>query len=111
MEKRPVAYQIYSAREEAAQDLNAVLASLKAMGYDGVEFAGFYGHTAEEVKAMLDANGLKAISSHVPFVQIEEDMFGVISYTIINALAGNFKRIHWIMYVLTAIFIAKFALM
>jgi len=80
MEKRPVAYQIYSAREEAAQDLNAVLASLKAMGYDGVEFAGFYGHTAEEVKAMLDANGLKAISSHVPFVQIEEDMFGVISY-------------------------------
>ena len=80
MEKRPVAYQIYSAREEAAQDLNAVLASLKAMGYDGVEFAGFYGHTAEEVKAMLDSNGLVAISSHVPFVQIEEDMFGVISY-------------------------------
>ena len=38
-------------------------------------------------------------------------MFGVISYTIINALAGNFKRIHWIMYVLTVIFIAKFALM
>lgn len=80
MEKRPVAYQVYSAREEAAQDLNAVLASLKAMGYDGVEFAGFYGHTAEEVKAMLDNNGLVAISSHVPFVQIEEDMFGVISY-------------------------------
>lgn len=80
MEKRPVAYQIYSAREEAAQDLNTVLAALKGMGYDGVEFAGFYGHTAEEVKAMLDANGLVAISSHVPFVQIEADMFGVIAY-------------------------------
>ena len=80
MEKRPVAYQVYSAREEAAQDLNAVLATLKGLGYDGVEFAGFYGHTAEEVKAMLDQNGLVAISSHVPFVQIEEDMFGVISY-------------------------------
>ena len=38
-------------------------------------------------------------------------MFGVISYTLINALAGNFKRIHWIMYILTAIFIAKYALM
>ena len=80
MEKRPVAYQIYSAREEAAQDLNAVLATLKGLGYDGVEFAGFYGHTAEEVKVMLDANGLVAISSHVPFVQIEADMFGVIAY-------------------------------
>ena len=38
-------------------------------------------------------------------------MFGVISYTVINALAGNFRRIHWIMYVLTAVFIAKYALM
>ena len=38
-------------------------------------------------------------------------MFGVISYTVINALAGNFKRIHWIMYVLTAVFILKYALM
>ena len=38
-------------------------------------------------------------------------MTGVIAYTVINALAGNFKRIHWIMYVLTAIFIAKYALM
>ena len=80
MEKRPVAYQIYSAREEAAQDLNAVLATLKELGYDGVEFAGFYGLTAEAVKEMLDQNGLVALSSHVPFAQIEADMFGVIAY-------------------------------
>ena len=38
-------------------------------------------------------------------------MFGIISYTVINALACNFKRIHWIMYILTALFIAKYALM
>jgi len=80
MEKRPVAYQIYSAREDAEKDLDSVLGSLKAMGYDGVEFAGFYGHSAGEVKKMLDRHGLAAISSHVPFVQIESDMFGVIAY-------------------------------
>lgn len=38
-------------------------------------------------------------------------MFGVISYTVINLLAGNTKRIHWIMYILTVLFIAKYALM
>jgi xanthine/uracil/vitamin C permease (AzgA family) len=38
-------------------------------------------------------------------------MLGVISYTAINTLSGRFKRIHWIMYVLTALFIAKYALM
>ena len=80
MEKRPIAYQVYSAREDAQKDLDAVLSKLKAMGYDGVEFAGFYGHSAEEVKAMLDKHGLTAISSHVPFQQIEADMFGVIAY-------------------------------
>ena len=38
-------------------------------------------------------------------------MFGIISYTVINTLAGKTKRVHWIMYVLTVIFLAKFALM
>ena len=38
-------------------------------------------------------------------------MFGVISYTLINAATGAFKRIHWIMYILTVLFIAKYALM
>ncbi len=49
----------------------------------------------------------------MPFTYSISDgiMFGIISYTVINALAGNFKRIHWIMYVLTVLFIAKYALM
>ena len=49
----------------------------------------------------------------MPFAYSISDgiMFGVISYTAINALSGHFKRIHWIMYVLTALFVAKYALM
>ena len=49
----------------------------------------------------------------MPFTYSISDgiMFGVISYTAINACAGNFKRIHWIMYVLTVLFVAKYALM
>ncbi|MBQ3806352.1 MAG: NCS2 family permease [Kiritimatiellae bacterium] len=49
----------------------------------------------------------------MPFTYSISDgiMFGVISYTVVNALAGNFKRIHWIMYVLTAVFVAKYAVM
>ena len=80
MKKCPVAYQIYSARDDASRDLPSVLKALSAMGYDGVEFAGFYGHSAGEIKAMLEETGLKAVSSHVQPALIEEDMFGVISY-------------------------------
>ena len=80
MKKLPVAYQIYSARDEASKDLLSVLKALSVMGYNGVEFAGFYGHSAEEVKAMLEETGLKAVSSHVQPSLIEADMYGVISY-------------------------------
>ena len=73
-------YQIYSAREEAEKDLAAVCAKLKEFGYDGVEFAGFYGYTAEQINDILNANGLAAVSSHVPYVSIVEDMAGTIAF-------------------------------
>ncbi len=49
----------------------------------------------------------------MPFTYSISDgiMFGVIAYTVINALSGNYKRIHWIMYVLTPLFLAKYAMM
>ena len=80
MKNAPIAYQIYSARKEAEQDLLSVLRQLKALGYDGVEFAGFYGHSAQDVRAMLDECGLRAVSSHVALKLIEADMQGVIDY-------------------------------
>lgn len=80
MKTAPVAYQVYSARKEAEKDLSAVLHALAVMGYDGVEFAGFYGHTAEQISALLAETGLTAISSHVPLAAIQADMEGVIAF-------------------------------
>ena len=74
MKKALIGYQIYSCREDAQKDLLGTLKKIKELGYDGVEFAGFYGHTAEEVKAMLDEVGLVAISDHVPFQLMEKDI-------------------------------------
>ena len=80
MEKRPVGYQLYSARREAEKDLEGVLKTLKDQGYDGVEFAGFYGYRADEIKAMLEKYGLIALSSHLPYDKILADMQGEIAY-------------------------------
>ena len=73
-------YQIYSARDVAETNLELVCEKLKEFGYDGVEFAGFYGKTREEVKAILDKTGLVAVSSHVPYDSIVSDMEGTIEY-------------------------------
>ncbi len=60
----PIAVQLYSVREDAAADLAGVLAKVKEMGYDGVEFAGYYDHSAEAVKKMLDDSGLACVGTH-----------------------------------------------
>ena len=74
----PVAIQVYSVREDAKADLRATLAKIKEMGYDGVEFAGLYGHTAEEVKAMCAEVGLVPVSAHVPYLDMVKDPEGVL---------------------------------
>lgn len=74
------AYQLYSAREDASNDLEGVLDQLARMGYEGVEFAGFFEKTAKEVRKLLKHTGLKAVSSHVPLQQIRDDMQSVLDY-------------------------------
>ena len=50
MKKAMIGYQIYSAREDAEKDLFGTLKKIAEMGYDGVEFAGFYHYTVDEIK-------------------------------------------------------------
>ncbi|HZT40649.1 MAG TPA: sugar phosphate isomerase/epimerase [Chthonomonadaceae bacterium] len=64
MAKIPIGLQLYSVREDAKRDLPGVLAAVSKMGYEGVEFAGYYGHSAEDIRRMLDDNGLKCCGTH-----------------------------------------------
>lgn len=65
MSRIPIALQLYSVREDAARDLQGVLAAVADMGYEGVEFAGYYGHDAQTIRGWLDAYGLKVAGAHV----------------------------------------------
>lgn len=76
----PVAIQVYSVRDDAAADMMGTLKKIADMGYDGVEFAGFYGYGAKEIRAKLDELGLVAISSHVPFVTLKNDLKATAEY-------------------------------
>jgi sugar phosphate isomerase/epimerase len=65
MARIPVALQLYSVRHECERDLPGTLASVAKMGYDGVEFAGFYGYSAGDLRKLLEDNGLKTAGAHV----------------------------------------------
>lgn len=73
MKDFPIALQLYSVRDDMAADFEGTLKKVKALGYDGVEFAGLFGKTAAEVKAMCAEIGLTPISAHVPFVDMMND--------------------------------------
>ena len=73
----PIAVQLYSVRNAVKEDMLGTLKKIKAMGYEGVEFAGLYDHSAAEVKKMCEEVGLVPVSAHVPFADMLEDAHGV----------------------------------
>ena len=73
MKKFPIALQLYSVRDDLEKDFEGTLKKVKELGYDGVEFAGLYGKSPAEVKALCEKYGLVPISAHVPFVDMMAD--------------------------------------
>lgn len=64
--------QLYSVRDDAARDLEGTLRAIAAMGYDGVELAGLYGRSAEELRGLIQNAGLTAISAHVGLAEFRQ---------------------------------------
>lgn len=65
MGKIPIGLELYSVRNEAAADLPGVLEAVAKSGYEGVEFAGYYGWEAPAIRKLLDDNGLKCCGGHL----------------------------------------------
>lgn len=74
MNKLPIALQLYSIREDAAKDFKGTMQEVKKMGYDGVELAGLYDHTSEEIRDILNEIGLTAVSAHVAYLEFMTDI-------------------------------------
>lgn len=73
MARIKIALQLYSVRENCARDLRGTLEAVAKMGYEGVEFAGYYGRTAGELREMLDDLGLEVAGIHISIDALIED--------------------------------------
>ena len=65
MARIPIALQLYSVREVCAEDLPGTVEAVARMGYEGVEFHDYCGYSAQELRQMLDDNGLECCGSHL----------------------------------------------
>ena len=71
--KIPVGLQLYSVREQCQKDLPGTVTAVAKIGYKGVEFAGYYGRSAKELRQLLDDNGLVACGTHTPYESVLAD--------------------------------------
>ena len=69
---RPLGIQLYTVREAMRRDVAGTLASLAAIGYREVEFAGYFGVAPAELRAMLARVGLTSPAAHVPYDRIAD---------------------------------------
>ena len=65
--------QMYSVRDITGTDLAGALKKVAELGYAFVEFAGFFGNSAEDVKKMLDENGLTVSGTHTGWQELTDD--------------------------------------
>ena len=78
-----IALQMYTVRDllKNGEDLLHALRQVRKLGYDGVEFAGYAGLGAREIKSMLAETGLEAVATHESVDRLENSLDEVLSYS------------------------------
>jgi sugar phosphate isomerase/epimerase len=75
---KAIGLQLYTVRAALQADLAATLARVAAIGYREVEFAGYFGRSAQEVRDKLEENELVSPSAHVSLEATGEGWEGVL---------------------------------
>ncbi len=78
--KLPLGLQLYSVRDLLPKDFAGTLKSLGGLGFVEVESAGYYDHSAAEVKAALDVAGLKLVSAHYASDPLHEKFDEILAF-------------------------------
>ena len=62
---KPISLQLYTVREDAAQDFAGVLRTVANIGYKGVEMSDLHGHDPNEIAKLISDFGMQVSGSHV----------------------------------------------
>jgi len=67
-----VALELYTVRDETRRDFAGTLRRVAEIGYEGVEFAGYGGLSAQEMAALLAETGLLVAGTHLGLDALED---------------------------------------
>ncbi|MFB9990935.1 sugar phosphate isomerase/epimerase family protein [Deinococcus oregonensis] len=98
MSTLPVGLQLWTVRDHVAQDMHGTLERVAQLGLQGVEFAGYAGHSPQELRGWLDAFGLRAASVHISsqrlFEHLDEELVSAhtLGITILTCPWAQFEQ-------------------
>ncbi|OAS15215.1 sugar phosphate isomerase/epimerase family protein, partial [Paenibacillus oryzisoli] len=75
-----IGIQLYTLRDDMARDMEGTLRHVAKLGYEGVEFAGYFDMPADKLKGLLDELGLKAFGSHISLQRFRDNFQAEIDY-------------------------------
>ncbi|MFZ3576962.1 sugar phosphate isomerase/epimerase family protein [Virgibacillus sp. DJP39] len=61
---RGIGLQLYSVREATEKDFLGTVRKVADLGYEAVQFAGFFGKSARQVKQVMDEKNIRVAGSH-----------------------------------------------
>ncbi|HEY1953751.1 MAG TPA: sugar phosphate isomerase/epimerase [Gemmatimonadaceae bacterium] len=70
---KKIGLQLYTVRDLMKADLPGTLAKVAQIGYKEVEFAGYFGRSPAEIRALLRKNGLSSPSTHLGYDTLSKD--------------------------------------
>ncbi len=77
----PLGLQLYSVRQQLAKNYEATLAEVAGLGYREVEAAGFYQHSASDVKQAMRKSNLRCVSAHYPFTELQPKFDQILAFS------------------------------
>jgi sugar phosphate isomerase/epimerase len=93
MLRYPLGIQLYSVRELTAKDFRGTLQMLAHLGYGAVEFAGYGGVPASEMRGWLGELDLRVVGSHVQIDDLQKEFDREADY--LNGIGGEFLIVPW----------------
>jgi sugar phosphate isomerase/epimerase len=78
--KVPLGLQLYSVRDLLPKDYEGTLKQLGAIGFREVESAGYYNHSAAQVKQAMSAAGLHLVSAHYGSDDLHQKLDEIIAF-------------------------------
>jgi Sugar phosphate isomerases/epimerases len=94
MTRMGIGLQLFTLRDALAEDFEGTLRKVAAMGYEGVEFAGYGGIAADRMKALLEELNLKAIGSHIGLDLLENNLENEIAY--LQTIGAKYAICPWL---------------